>query len=134
MLAISPAHAVVKTGTKCTEHKATMIIKSMKYTCVKNGNKLVWSKGVPVKKVAALKQGVCPSMASADKDLGITQLRARTLISMNENQAEECANKLGWIFRVGQRDDESFALTRDYRIDRVTVSVMQGFITTVDIG
>jgi hypothetical protein len=53
---------------------------------------------------------------------------------MSEGQAEECAMNLDWGFRVGQRDAEMFALTRDYRIDRVTVTVMQGFITKVDVG
>jgi hypothetical protein len=53
---------------------------------------------------------------------------------MSEGQAEECAMNLDWGFRVGQRDAEMFALTRDYRIDRVTVTVKQGFITKVDVG
>ena len=134
LLGIAPANAAtVKAGTKCSKHKATTTVKGMKYTCIKSGNKLVWSKGVPVKK-AALKQGVCPPVAAADKDPGITQVRANTLIGMTEMAAEECAMNLDWGFRVGQRDTEMFALTRDYRIDRVTVTVMSGFITKVDVG
>jgi hypothetical protein len=105
----------------------------MKYTCMKSGNKLVWSKGVAVKK-ASLKQGVCPVMASADKDPGITQVRANTLIGMSEMAAEECAIDLDWTYRLGQRDDEIFAGTFDYRIDRVTVTVMKGFVTQVNVG
>jgi hypothetical protein len=53
---------------------------------------------------------------------------------MSEKQAEECANSLEWIFRVGQRDDEMFAMTRDYRMNRVTVTVMLGVVTRVDVG
>ena len=79
-------------------------------------------------------QGICPPISAADKDPGVTQVRANTLIGMSEGQAEECAMNLDWGFRVGQRDAEMFALTRDYRIDRVTVTVMQGFITKVDVG
>jgi hypothetical protein len=105
----------------------------MKYTCIKSGNKLVWSKGVPVKK-AAFKQGVCPPMAAADKDPGITQVRANTLIGMTEMAAEECAMDLDWTYRLGQRDDELFAGTFDYRIDRVTVTVMKGVVTQVVVG
>ena len=41
-----------------------------------NGGKLVWNKGVMIKKVASLKQGVCPPKAKADKDPGITQVRS----------------------------------------------------------
>ena len=134
LLGIAPANAAtVKAGTKCNKHKATTTIKGMKYTCIKSGSKLVWSKGVPVKK-AALKQGICPPMAAADKDPGITQVRANTLISMTEAAAEECAMNLDWTYRLGQRDDEIFAGTFDYRTDRVTVTVMKGFVTQVNVG
>jgi hypothetical protein len=134
LLAIAPANAAtVKAGTKCNKHKATTTIKGMKYTCIKSGNKLVWSKGVLVKK-AALKQGICPPMAAADKDPGITQVRANTLISMTEAAAEECAMNLDWTYRLGQRDDEIFAGTFDYRTDRVTVTVMKGLVTQVNVG
>jgi hypothetical protein len=134
LLGIAPANAAtVKAGTKCNKHKATTTIKGMKYTCIKSGNKLVWSKGVLVKK-AALKQGICPPMAAADKDPGITQVRANTLISMTEAAAEECAMNLDWTYRLGQRDDEIFAGTFDYRTDRVTVTVMKGLVTQVNVG
>ena len=134
LLGIAPVNAAtVKAGTKCSKHKVTTTVKGMKYTCIKSGNKLVWSKGVPVKK-AALKQGVCPPMAAADKDPGITQVRANTLIGMTEMAAEQCAKNLDWIYRLGQRDDEMFAGTFDYRIDRVTVTVMKGFVTQVIVG
>ena len=134
LLGIAPANAAtVKAGTKCNKHKATTTVKGMKYTCIKSGNKLVWSKGVLVKK-AALKQGVCPPVAAADKDPGITQVRANTLIGMTEMAAEECAMNLDWTYRLGQRDDEIFAGTFDYRTDRVTVTVMKGLVTQVNVG
>jgi hypothetical protein len=134
LLGIAPVNAAtVKAGAKCSKHKVTTTVKGMKYTCIKSGNKLVWSKGVPVKK-AALKQGVCPPVAAADKDPGITQVRANTLIGMTEMAAEQCAKNLDWIYRLGQRDDEMFAGTFDYRIDRVTVTVMKGFVTQVIVG
>jgi hypothetical protein len=84
--------------------------------------------------VAALKQGVCPPKAAADKDPGITQVRANTLIGMSEVSAEECAMDLGWTYRLGQRDDVPFAGTFDYRIDRVTVVVKAGLVTQVAVG
>ena len=134
LVGIAPANAAtVKAGTKCSKHKATTTVKGMKYTCIKSGKKLVWSKGVPVKK-AALKQGVCPPKAAADKDPGITQVRANTLIGMTEMAAEECAMNLDWTYRLGQRDDEMFAGTFDYRTDRVTVTVMKGLVTQVNLG
>lgn len=134
LLGIAPANAIVaKAGGKCGKHKATSTVKGLKYTCIKSGSKLVWSKGVAVKK-ATLKQGVCPPVTSADKDPGITQVRANALITMTEADAEECAMNLDWTYRLGQRDDEIFAGTFDYRIDRVTVTVMKGFVTQVNVG
>jgi hypothetical protein len=135
LLGIAPANASsVKAGAKCNKHKATTTVKGMKFTCIKSGNKLVWSKGVPVKKASALKQGVCPSKATADKVSGITQVRANTLIGMSESAAEECVMNLDWTYRLGQRDDEIFAGTFDYRTDRVTVTVMKDLVTQVNVG
>jgi hypothetical protein len=71
---------------------------------------------------------------AADTDPGISQARANTLIGMNEAQAEECAASLAWQIRLGQRDEKYFALTRDYRVDRVTITVMQGLVSKVDLG
>jgi hypothetical protein len=134
LLSVAPVNAAtVKAGTKCNKVKATTTVNGMKYTCIKSGTKLVWSKGVPVKK-AALKQGVCPPKAAADKDPGITQVRANTLIGMTEMAAEECAMNLDWTYRLGQRDDEMFAGTFDFRTDRVTVTVMKGLVTQVNVG
>jgi hypothetical protein len=135
LLGIAPANAAaVKAGAKCTKLKATSTVNGMQYTCIKSGSKLVWSKGVAVKKASSVKKGVCPLMAAADKDPGITQVRADALVSMIEADAEACAINLDWLYRVGQRDDEMFAGTFDYRIDRVTVTVMKGFVTQVNVG
>ena len=135
LLGIAPANATaVKAGAKCSKHKVTTTVNGMKYTCVKSGSKLVWSKGVTVKKASSPKTGVCPPMMAADKDPGITQARADALVTMNETDAEACAMNLDWLYRVGQRDDEMFAGTRDYRIDRVTVTVMKGLVTLVIVG
>jgi hypothetical protein len=75
----------------------------------------------------------CPKLDLADQS-GISQLRANALLGMRESQAEECTASLNWGYRVGQRDNEMFAMTRDYRLDRVTVIVMLGLVTRVDVG
>lgn len=135
LLGIAPANAATaKAGAKCGKHKATSTVKGMKHTCIKSGGKLVWNKGVAIKKSSAIKAGVCPPKSAADKDPGITQVRANALLTMTEAAAEECAMNLDWLYRVGQRDEEFFALTRDYRIERVTVTVMKGFVTQVNVG
>jgi hypothetical protein len=89
---------------------------------------------VAIKKTAAIKAGVCPSKLAADKDPGITQARANSLLTMTEANAEMCAMDLEWIYRLAQRDDELFAGTFDYRIDRVTLTVMKGLVTQVNVG
>jgi hypothetical protein len=43
---VAPAHAAVKAGAKCTSAKAKIVVEGLTYTCVKNGKKLTWSKGV----------------------------------------------------------------------------------------
>jgi hypothetical protein len=56
------------------------------------------------------------------------------LIGFTESEAESCALRLGWAFRVGERDGEGFALTADYSQQRVTVSVTNDLVTAVVIG
>ena len=134
LLGAAPAEAAVKAGSKCAKVGATATSAGKKFTCIKSGGKLVWNKGVTIKKVASIKAGVCPPKAAADKDPGITQVRANVLITMTEADAEMCAMDLDWTYRLGQRDEEMFAGTFDYRIDRVTVTVMKGVVTQVNVG
>jgi hypothetical protein len=134
LLGIAPAQAATKPGSKCTKAGATVTSAGKKFTCIKSSGKLVWNKGVTIKKSSAIKAGVCPPKAAADLDPGITQVRANALITMTEAAAEECAMNLDWTYRLGQRDDEMFAGTFDLRSDRVTVTVMKGLVTQVNIG
>ena len=146
-----------KAGAKCTKVKATSVVKGKKYTCIKSGKKLIWNKGVAIKPAAkpstkpssavtpiAIGDPIgaiggpasslnCPTPDAADLE-GISKIRADVLVGMSESQAEGCAQSLEWIFRVGQRDSEMFAMTRDYRTNRVTVMVVLGVITSVDVG
>lgn len=130
---ISPAQAVVKAGAKCTKAGVTASVGGKKFTCIKSGKKLVWNKGTTIKKVADVKQGMCPPASDADKT-AITQSRANALVSMSEDQGQQCSELLGWAYRVGQRDDEYFALTRDYNPSRVTVAIKDGFVVSVQVG
>lgn len=134
LLGVTPAHAVVKAGSKCSKAGATSTVAGKKFTCIKSGKKLVWNNGVAIKKNSTLKAGICPPKSAADKNPGIEQIRADTLISMSETDAEICAMDLEWQYRIGQRDDEIFAGTFDYRLDRVTVTIMKGFVTQVNVG
>jgi outer membrane biogenesis lipoprotein LolB len=75
----------------------------------------------------------CPQADTADAT-AITQERADMLIGFTESDAESCATSLEWEFRVGERDGEGFALTADYRQQRVTVSVTNDLVTAVAVG
>ena len=75
----------------------------------------------------------CPPSDPADMT-AITQERADMLIGFTESDAESCAAQIGWAFRVGERDGESFPLTEDYSLQRVTVSVTKDLVTAVAVG
>lgn len=77
---------------------------------------------------------ICPPADPADESKGISQLRANSIIGLSEDEAQQCAEKIGWDFRVAQRDNEMFMLTKDYRTNRISVYVMAGFVTKVDVG
>ena len=64
----------------------------------------------------------------------IPQEQADLLIGMVEAEAEACALDLGWQWRVGERDGEFYALTMDYRPDRVTVQIQEGIIYLLNVG
>ena len=125
---VSAEATSVKAGAKCTKAGATAIASGKKFTCIKKGGKLIWNSGVTV-----LRAGVCPAVSAADKK-EISKARAATLITMTEADSVVCSEKLGWTWRIGQRDDEMFAVTKDYRPDRVTVTVMNGLVTEVLVG
>jgi hypothetical protein len=48
LLFTSNAYGVVKQGSSCSKLGASSTVKGYKYTCIKSGKKLVWSKGVKV--------------------------------------------------------------------------------------
>ena len=75
----------------------------------------------------------CPTI-EPQQTLAVTNAQAATLIGMKKDAATSCATKLGWGYRVGQEDDQLFALTKDYRLDRVTVVIKKGLITESVIG
>ena len=59
---------------------------------------------------------------------------ADELVGLSEEEAAEEAAGRGWTFRVGARDGMFFPLSREYRLDRVTVSVDEDEVTSVEVG
>lgn len=64
----------------------------------------------------------------------ISQKDADTLLTKSESTAVKTATDNGWEVRIGQRDDESYALTADYRTNRVTLTIIAGKVTKVAVG
>ena len=75
----------------------------------------------------------CPTIEPQQSPT-VTNAQAATLIGMKKDAATSCAAKLGWGYRIGQEDDQVFALTKDYRLDRVTVVIKKGIITESVVG
>ena len=50
LLITNSAYGAVKQGSSCTKVGTTSTVKGLKYTCIKSGKKLVWNKGVLLKK------------------------------------------------------------------------------------
>jgi hypothetical protein len=72
--------------------------------------------------------------AAVDPTTAITQESADVLVGMAEADATQAAESKGWVVRVGSRDGEDFALTMDYRTDRVTLTVKSDKVTAVVVG
>ncbi len=136
-LIIPEARAAVKPGAKCVKQGATTTSKSKKYTCIKNGKKLVWNKGVILKK---------PASGSIDTNVSVTpdplptlmdplsSVVVSPLIGMTEKKAKAYALSKGWGFRVGERNGEMFPVTMDYRPDRVTILIKNDLVYQVMVG
>jgi|GEM_PF-1301779 len=59
---------------------------------------------------------------------------ANTLIGLSEDEAMKVASSEGWEFRVAARDGEQYMLTKDYVMNRVNVTIVEGTITEVSVG
>jgi hypothetical protein len=76
--------------------------------------------------------GTCP-VKIAD-EMEITDKRAGQLVGLSERAGELCATLNGWSYRVIQRDGEDFAVTMDYRSNRINVKVKSDKIFEVTVG
>ena len=81
-----------------------------------------------------LAPATCPAWVKPLGEVKILPAYAEGLVGMKKDAAAACAEKLGWQYRIGQEDDQMFALTRDYRLDRITVSIKNGLITQSLVG
>lgn len=57
-----------------------------------------------------------------------------TLLKMEEADALSMISKRGFESRVVMRDDDLAVVTRDYRLDRVNLSIVAGVVVQSTIG
>ena len=76
---------------------------------------------------------ICPTITPSNP-VAITNAQAATLIGMKKKVAISCIQSLSGSHRIAQEDGQSFALTKDYRIDRVDLTLRKGFVTKVSVG
>lgn len=58
----------------------------------------------------------------------------KDLIGMAESEAIVCVEDAGLTWRVTEQDGEEFALTMDYRAERVNVKIENGIVTDAYSG
>jgi hypothetical protein len=75
----------------------------------------------------------CPTVTPSNPVV-ITNAQAAALIGMKKAAAIDCVNSFSATYRIAQEDGESFALTKDYRMDRVDLSISKGIVTKATVG
>jgi hypothetical protein len=90
---------------------------------------------VPATDVPVPDTAVEPAVDPAvEPDMSVAQEVADSVVGMSEAEATKTAEAKGLTVRVGSRDGEDFALTMDYRTDRVTLTVIADKVTAATPG
>ncbi|HIG25537.1 MAG TPA: META domain-containing protein [Acidimicrobiia bacterium] len=58
----------------------------------------------------------------------------QNLVGLSETKAEANAHNANYAFRVVSRDGERFAITEDYRQDRINADIVDGVVTKITVG
>ena len=82
---------------------------------------------------AAAGKGGLGSAPAMDISPAITDM-ATHVIGMKEKEATAAISTIGGSSRIGRRDKENFALTLDYRTDRITLEIDNGIVTAAIVG
>lgn len=64
----------------------------------------------------------------------VSAAEAEGLIGLSESAALDTAKANGWEVRVVSRDGEDFAVTMDYRMDRVNLTIVDDTVTISTVG
>jgi len=88
----------------------------------------------PAPPAVGLEPGESMTEANMDDVAAETDRFAKDLIGMAADAAEACAADVGYSWRVYEQDGEQFALTMDYRVERINVKIEQGIVTDAYSG
>jgi hypothetical protein len=57
-----------------------------------------------------------------------------SLIGKTEKEAKDIANENGFLVRISSKDGEYYVLTRDYKLDRINLTLKNLIVTSATIG
>jgi len=161
LLAPMQANAAnAKAGASCPKAKATQIVGSKKFTCVKSGKKLVWDKGVTipkstkpqplvVKKTQEIDFPALEDVALLDKKFGLTEAITTGGLAVSYSASGACAydlasnsvalNSVGKCsITASQAGDANYlpapSITRSFEIVKITRSIEVEEYDAIDLA
>lgn len=99
LIVITPiSNAAVKAGATCNKLKSTTTVSGYKYTCIKSGKKLVWSKGVKVvsrapKPTPTPKASATPTPTSTNLDYSETRCKVENEVLRTDSATYLCVKR-----------------------------------------
>ena len=152
--------ASAKAGASCPKAKATQIVGSKKFTCVKSGKKLVWDKGVTipkatkpqppvVKKTQEIDFPALEDVALLDKKFGLTEAITTGGLAVSYSASGACSYDLAsnsvvlnvvgkCSITASQAGDANYlpapSITRSFEIVKITRSIEVEEYDAIDLA
>ena len=152
--------AAAKAGASCPKAKATQIVGSKKFTCVKSGKKLVWDKGVTipkatkpqppvVKKTQEIDFPALEDVALLDKKFGLTEAITTGGLAVSYSASGACSYDLAsnsvvlnvvgkCSITASQAGDANYlpapSITRSFEIVKITRSIEVEEYDAIDLA
>ena len=160
LVPVSAQAATAKAGASCPKAKATQIVGSKKFTCVKSGKKLVWDKGVTipkatkpqppvVKKTQEIDFPALEDVALLDKKFGLTEAITTGGLAVSYSASGACSYDLAsnsvvlnvvgkCSITASQAGDANYlpapSITRSFEIVKITRSIEVEEFDTQDLA
>lgn len=90
------AHSAIKPGSSCSKIKVVTIQSGYKYTCIKSGKKLVWSKGVKVSGSTVPSPVSTKPLSLEDLDVNQVYLKSRAEVAKYVSLGETSGTKINY--------------------------------------